>query len=77
MKVPSAANDNLFDRTIGLWQPRCRRDLRREDARQIVENITGFFSILREWSQAETATVANDNRKRSAVHCTCEVRNDR
>jgi hypothetical protein len=72
VKVPSAVNDNLIDRTIGLWQPRSRRDLSREDARQIVENITGFFSILHEWSRAETATAANDNREQSAVHGTCE-----
>ena len=77
VKVPNAANNNLIDRTIGLWQPRCRRDLSREDARQIVENITGFFSILHEWSRAEKATAANDNHERSAVHGTCEVLDDR
>jgi hypothetical protein len=29
--------------------------LTREDARQIVENIVGFFSVLAEWSAAEDA----------------------
>lgn len=55
MKPSSAANDNLIDRTIDLWQPRLRRELTREDARQIAENVTGFFSILAEWSRAEAA----------------------
>ena len=54
MKFPSAANDNLINRTIGLWQSRRRRTLSHEDARQTVENVTGFFSILHEWSRAES-----------------------
>ena len=45
MKEPSAANDNLIDRTIALWQPRLRRDLSREDARQIVETLPVFFHL--------------------------------
>jgi hypothetical protein len=62
VKPKSAANDDLIDRTIELWQPRLRRALTREDARQIAENVTGFFSILAEWSKAESATPANDSR---------------
>lgn len=63
MKPLNAANDNLIDRTIAAWQPRYDRDLSREDARQIVENVTGFFSLLAEWAQAELAAPANDNSK--------------
>ena len=77
MKPSSAANDNLIERTTALWQPRLGRELTREDARQIVENVTGFFSILHEWSRAEAVAAANDNRERSPVHGTCEVRHDR
>jgi hypothetical protein len=33
----------------------------REDARQMSENITGFFSVLAEWSRAELPAPANDN----------------
>jgi hypothetical protein len=77
VKFPSAANDNLINRTIGLWQSRGRRTLSHEDARQIVQNVTGFFSILHEWSRAEAVAAANDNRDRSPFHGTCEVRHDR
>ena len=35
-------------------------DLDLEDARQIVENVTGFFAILIEWSRAEIPVPAND-----------------
>jgi hypothetical protein len=61
MKASDAANDNLIDRTIALWKPRLRRDLNREDARQIVANVTGFFNVLAEWSRAEMPAPANDN----------------
>jgi hypothetical protein len=55
------ANDNLIDRTIALWQPRLQRKLSREDARQIAENVTGFFSILHEWSRVNVPAPNNDN----------------
>ncbi len=60
MKPSHVANDhNLIDRTRAVWQPRLERDLTDEDARQIAHNVTGFFAILAEWSQAENAA-AND-----------------
>jgi hypothetical protein len=61
LKPWSAANDNLIDRTIALWKSRLQRDLSREDARQIAENVTGFFNVLAEWSRAELPVPANDN----------------
>lgn len=64
MKPSYAANDNLEDglirRTRQVWPPRLGRDLSREDARQIAENVTCFFSVLAEWSRAELPTPAND-----------------
>jgi hypothetical protein len=62
-KASRAANDNLIDRTRKIWKPRLGRDLSREDARQIVENVTGFFAILAEWSRAEIPVPANDTTK--------------
>jgi hypothetical protein len=64
VKLSHAANDNLKDdlirRTREVWQPRLGRDLSREDARQIAENMTGFFSVLAEWSRAGLPSPAND-----------------
>ena len=60
-----AANDNLIDRTREVWKPRLGRDLTRENARQIAENVTGFFSILAEWSRAEIPLPANDTAEQS------------
>ncbi len=77
VKPSNAANDNLIDRTIETWQPRFDRGLSREDARQIVENVTGFFSILAEWSRAEAPDPANDTNKSATPDGHGEVRHDR
>ena len=60
VKPSHAANDNLLRSTGEVWQPRLGRDLSREDARQMVENVTGFFALLAEWSRAEMPSPAND-----------------
>ena len=52
--------DNLIDVTMRLWRRRLRRDISREDARQLIEDVTGFFDVLTEWEQAST-TAANDH----------------
>lgn len=77
MKPSSAATDNLIDRTIELWQPRLQHDLSREDARQIVENVAGFFTILAEWSQAETSTLNRNDTSELPGTTGGEVLNDR
>ena len=80
MKLSHAANDNLKDELIGrtraVWQTRLGRDLSREDVRQIAANVTGFFSVLAEWSRAEMPTPANDAGKPAASDDK-EVRHDR
>jgi hypothetical protein len=64
MKSIQALDSQLIDRTIDMWQPKSRRQLSREDARQIVENVTGFFHILGEWAKAETLGSASDTDRR-------------
>jgi hypothetical protein len=79
MKRLDAANDNDAGKQIArarqIWQPRIGRDLSDEDARQIAENVIGFFAVLAEWSHAERRA-ANDNESPSKSH-DCEVRHDR
>jgi hypothetical protein len=76
VKPLHAANDNLIDRTRHVWQSRIGRDISDEDARQIAANVTGFFSVLAEWSRAEMPAPANDGRK-SITSDDKEVRHDR
>ena len=80
VKISHVANDNLKDKLVGrtreVWQPRLGRDLSPEAARQIAANVTGFFSVLAEWSRAEMPTPANDAGKPAAPDDK-EVRHDR
>jgi hypothetical protein len=65
VKFSYAANDNLRDdlikRTQQTWQPRLGRDLSCEDARQMIDNVSGFFAVVADWSRSERAIPANDN----------------
>ena len=47
------SNDNLIDRTLEVWQPRNAHRLSDEDARAILENVKGFFTLLLEWEANE------------------------
>jgi hypothetical protein len=80
VKASDAANDNLRDdlirRTQQVWRPCLGRDLSREDALQIAENMTGFFSVLAEWSRAELPSPVNDTGTPDASE-SGEARHDR
>jgi hypothetical protein len=81
MKRLDAANDNDAGKQIArsrqVWQPRIGRDLTDEDARQIIHNVTGFFSMLAEWSRAERLAAANDDAAAPAEPNDGEVRHER
>lgn len=53
VKANKAIDDDLIDRTLKTWQPRVDHQLSRDDADQIIENVSGFFSILAEWAKAD------------------------
>jgi hypothetical protein len=76
VKRSPAANDNLIDQTLELWQPRLRRDLSCEDARQIIENVVGFFDVLAAWSRAEMVAPANDTIEPAETSSSGDVRHE-
>ena len=43
----------LIEQTISVFENRIGRDISKEEARQAVENISGFFQVLQEWVEAE------------------------
>jgi hypothetical protein len=47
------SDDNLIERTLEVWQPRNDHRLSDEDARAILENVTGFFTLLLEWETSK------------------------
>jgi hypothetical protein len=49
-----------INQTLEFWQSRTPIELSRDDARQITENITGFFQVLFEWEAADNRNVLVD-----------------
>lgn len=54
--------EDFLDYTLKVWQPRTSRKLNREDARQIYENLTGFFQILMKWDASERQSKLEDGK---------------
>ncbi|MCO5059311.1 MAG: hypothetical protein M9905_15820 [Rhizobiaceae bacterium] len=48
-----AIDSELLDQTARLFEARMGRSLSQEDARQIIDNLGGFFSILAEWDRID------------------------
>jgi hypothetical protein len=57
----------LLEETIRFWQPRVSRQLTDEDARQMVENVTGFFTTLQGWSAAAETRQSQPEADREAA----------
>lgn len=51
--APPIPCGDFLDGTLQFWRPRLSEELTCEDARQIVANVTGFFSVLAEWAAVE------------------------
>jgi hypothetical protein len=45
--------DSILKKTVEVWQPLTKEKLTEEDAREIIDNITGFFSVLKKWDDEE------------------------
>jgi len=41
----------LLEQTKRFWQARTGKPISDEDAREIIENIAGFFKILMRWDE--------------------------
>lgn len=44
-------NQDILDQAIHLWRHRTGVAISREDAKEMVNNITGFFRVLLEWDR--------------------------
>jgi hypothetical protein len=53
--------NQLIDRTLEFWQPRSSQTITREDAREIIENVTGFFLVLQKWEVADQLATADQD----------------
>jgi hypothetical protein len=53
----------LVELALAAWQPRAKRELTREDGREIIANVTGFFRVLREWAARDQSARGDSRRK--------------
>ena len=51
----------LIDCTLEFWQARSPQTLTREDAREIIENVTGFFRVLQRWEITDQLAIPHKN----------------
>lgn len=47
-------SDELVEKARTVFQKRTSKTLTNEDARQMLENLTGFFRVLLEWDRAQS-----------------------
>ena len=45
----------IIEQTIAFWRERTGQEYSQEDARQIVANVSGFFTVLAEWERRAKA----------------------
>lgn len=48
-------HDEFIEQTLEIWESRCDRILTREDAREVIANVAGFFHLLLRWNLEEQA----------------------
>jgi hypothetical protein len=58
--VKTHESDILYQ-TIAFWSQRTGQPFSREDARQMVANVSGFFQLLDEWARKEASRDEPDN----------------
>ena len=51
---------NIFNQTITFWNERTGQEFSQEDAREMVANVPGFFTVLAEWQQRATEDEGSD-----------------
>jgi len=55
----SEREEELIQETRAVWQKRYPILLSKDDAQQIITNVTDFFNILEEWDR-RSSTVTNE-----------------
>lgn len=54
-------SSEFLDETVAFWSPKYGREITREEAREIIENMTGFFLLLHEWDEQDRRAQAQQN----------------
>jgi hypothetical protein len=52
---------DLIQDTIRFWEGRFGRQVTPEEAREMIENVVGYFSLLAEWDSAKKDIMNSDD----------------
>jgi hypothetical protein len=50
----------LIEKTISILECQTGSAISEEDARQAIENISGFFRVLQDWAEAENRELCDE-----------------
>ncbi|WP_314717788.1 hypothetical protein [Sphingobium yanoikuyae] len=56
-------SNELVEKARKVFQKRTSQKLTNEDARKMLENLTGFFRVLHEWDRAQAKGDADPSRE--------------
>jgi hypothetical protein len=59
--MSSEREEALIRETRAIWQKRYANFLCDEEAKQIITNVTDFFTLLHEWNQQSTAACTDEH----------------
>ena len=48
---------DMINQTIAFWSERSGQEFSQEDAREMVANVSGFFTVLAEWERRASTEV--------------------
>jgi hypothetical protein len=51
---------DILNQTIAFWSERTGQEFSHEDAREMVANVSGFFTVLAEWQRRTTEDEGSD-----------------
>ena len=57
-------DEQFLDKTIEYWQPFSKDPLTREDAREIISNVSMLFDLLDEIAEENTISLLSKNNKK-------------
>jgi hypothetical protein len=57
---------DLIEHTMAFWSERTQQVFSREEARQMVANVVGFFQVLTEWQRNASEEDQNSKKRKHA-----------
>ena len=60
----TVSQPNLVRHAVAFWEQRLGRTVTAEEAREMIENVVGYFTLLAKWDSAEKDAMSSDDSNR-------------